>query len=88
MKIRLLPILLLMATTASAQSYETQFTRSLHDVMDDVQKRFGIRLKYDMDTTGLKVAYADFRIRPYLETLTALNSDLLSFMSSRVRSLL
>ena len=76
MKIRLLPILLLMATTASAQSCETQFTRSLHDVMEDVQTRFGIRLKYDMDTTGLKVAYADFRIRPYSveETLTNLLS--------------
>ena len=55
-----------------AQTYETQFTRSLHDVMADVQTRFGIRLKYDMDTTGLRVPYADFRIRPYSleETLT------------------
>ena len=72
----LLHALLLMTIAASAQSYETQFTRSLHDVMDDVQSRFGIRLKYDMDTTGLKVAYADFRIRPYSveETLTNLLS--------------
>ena len=50
---------------ASAQSYETQFTRSLSDVFEDVQKQFGIRLKYNVDTTGLKLPYADFRIRPY-----------------------
>ena len=76
MRKNLLYALLLMTIAASAQSYETQFTRSLHDVMDDVQSRFGIRLKYDMDTTGLKVAYADFRIRPYSveETLTNLLS--------------
>ena len=53
------------ATAASAQSYETQFTRSLSDVFEDVQKQFGIRLKYNVDTTGLKLPYADFRIRPY-----------------------
>lgn len=49
----------------NAQSYETQFTRSLSDVFEDVQKQFGIRLKYNVDTTGLKLPYADFRIRPY-----------------------
>lgn len=54
------------------QTFETKYERSLHDVMSDVEARFGIRLKYDMDTTGLKVTYADFRIRPYSveETLT------------------
>ena len=50
---------------ANAQSYETQFTRSLSDVFEDVQKQFGIRLKYNVDTAGLKLPYADFRIRPY-----------------------
>ena len=56
----------------AAQTYETQYVRSMHDVMSDVETRFGIRLKYDMDTTGLQVTYADFRIRPYSveETLT------------------
>ena len=49
----------------NAQSYETQFTRSLSDVFEDVQKQFGIRLKYNVDTVGLKLPYADFRIRPY-----------------------
>ncbi len=68
----LVAALLFIATGASAQNFENHFTRSLSDVMGDVQKRFGIRLKYDMDTTGIKVPYADFRIRPYSveETLT------------------
>ena len=66
----------LLPLTATAQTFEDKFTRSLSDVMADVQSRFGIRLKYDMDTTGLKIAYADFRIRPYSveETLTNLLS--------------
>lgn len=66
--------LLLFTMAATAQTFEDHFTRSLSDVMGDVQRRFGIRLKYDMDTTGLKVPYADFRIRPYSveETLTNL----------------
>ena len=57
---------------ATAQTFEDNYTRSLSDVMHDVESRFNIRLKYDMDTTGLKVTYADFRIRPYSveETLT------------------
>ena len=65
-------LLLSVAASATAQNFESQFTRSLSDVMGDVQRRFGIRLKYDMDTTGIKVPYADFRIRPYSveETLT------------------
>ncbi len=66
------PLLLALAMTASAQTFENKFTRSLSDVMRDVERRFDIRLKYDMDTTGLQVSYADFRIRPYSveETLT------------------
>ena len=40
--------------------------------MGDVSKRFGVKLKYNVDTTGLKLTYADFRVRPYSieETLT------------------
>ena len=72
----LVALLMLWPAGAGAQTFENRFTRSLHDVMADVQTRFGIRLKYDMDTTGLKIAYADFRIRPYSleETLTNLLS--------------
>lgn len=58
--------------TAQGQTLENEFARPLGDVLNDVSKRFGVRLKYDVDTTGLKVTYADFRIRPYSidETLT------------------
>ena len=71
---RLLLLFVFLPAVGMAQTFENQFTRSLHDVMADVQSRFGIRLKYDMDTTGLKISYADFRIRPYSleETLTNL----------------
>ena len=70
---RILTMVLLSFTMGvTAQNYENHFTRSLSDVMGDMERQFGIRLKYDMDTTGMKVAYADFRIRPYSveETLT------------------
>ena len=57
--------LLLVGITAGAQRYEDKFTRPLGDVLNDVSKRFNVKLKYNVDTTGLKLAYADFRIRPY-----------------------
>lgn len=52
---------------ASAQSYENQFRRSVTDVMQDVAKRFDVRFKFDanVDTAGVTLTYADFRIRPY-----------------------
>lgn len=50
---------------AQAQTYETKFARHLNDVLNDIQHRFGIRLKYDIDTVGKILPYADFRIRPY-----------------------
>ena len=33
--------------------------------MEDVSRQFGVRFKYNVDTTGLRLPYADFRIRPY-----------------------
>lgn len=65
MKRLILPALLLFGMTAGTQTYETKFTRPLSDVLGDVSKRFGVKLKYNVDTTGLKLAYADFRVRPY-----------------------
>lgn len=51
---------------AMAQNdYQGHFTRSLHDVMGDVEKRFGVKIKYSVDTVGRQLPYADFRIRPY-----------------------
>lgn len=72
MKRRILPALLLLSMAAGAQTFEDKYTRPLGAVLDDVSKRFGVKLKYNVDTTGLKLTYADFRIRPYSveETLT------------------
>lgn len=68
----LIPVMLLICGATHGQTLENKFTRPLGDVLGDVSKRFGIRLKYDVDTTGLKLSYADFRVRPYSvdETLT------------------
>lgn len=53
------------AFAAQAQTFENQFSRSLHDVLNDISQRFQVRLKYDIDTVGKILPYADFRIRPY-----------------------
>lgn len=56
---------LMLPVSGFSQTYETQYTRSISDVMTDVQQRFGVKFKYNVDTVGLKLTYADFRIRPY-----------------------
>jgi hypothetical protein len=65
-------LFLLGALTVHGQTYDTRYSRSLSDVATDVMRRFGVKLRFDMDTTGLVLPYADFRIRPYSveETLT------------------
>ena len=51
-------------SAASAQTYETRFARPLSDVLNDVAARFQVRLKYDVDTVGRVLPYADFRAHP------------------------
>ena len=65
MKRVIIPALMLLSMSAGAQTFENKFTRPLSDVLNDVSARFGVRLKYNVDTTGLKLEYADFRVRPY-----------------------
>ena len=57
----------LLSVGASAQTYETKFARPVNDVMKDVAQRFGVKFKFDknVDTVGVKLTYADFRVRPY-----------------------
>ena len=55
---------LLAATTCGAQSFDTKYARPLGDVLSDVAKRFNVKLKFNVDTAGLKLNYADFRVRP------------------------
>lgn len=50
---------------AQTSTYENQFARPLGAVLNDIQNRFKVRLKYDIDTVGKVLPYADFRIRPY-----------------------
>ncbi|NDV64052.1 DUF3826 domain-containing protein [Bacteroides sp. 224] len=54
--------LLLIAQTLTV---ENQFVRPLSDVLNEISTRFNVRLKYDIDTIGKILPYADFRIRPY-----------------------
>lgn len=54
-----------LSAEAQTQTFETAFARPLNEVLTDIQNRFGIRLKYDIDTVGKVLPYADFRIRPY-----------------------
>ena len=54
-----------LSAEAQTQTYETEFARPLNEVLTDIQNRFGVRLKYDIDTVGKVLPYADFRIRPY-----------------------
>lgn len=61
----ILAAVFLSALAVNAQTFETKYARPLGDVLNDVAKRFNVRLKYNVDTTGLKLNYADFRIRPY-----------------------
>ena len=64
--------LLFFSLNAAAQTYETQYARPVHDVMQQVSQQFGVRLKFDanVDTAGVMLTYADFRIRPYSMELT------------------
>ena len=57
---------MLLAVPAFAQNtFEGHYTRPLGDVLNDISQRFNVRLKYNVDTVGLKLSYADSRVRPY-----------------------
>lgn len=59
-------MLMLAHTAGWAQNdYAGAYTRPLHDVMRDVEQRFGVKIKYNVDTVGKRLPYADFRMRPY-----------------------
>lgn len=72
MKLLVMLTSLWIGCTASAQTYETQYRRPVSDVMKTVAQRFGVKFKFDsnVDTAGVTLTYADFRIRPYSLELT------------------
>jgi len=55
----------LFAVNTYSQTFENKFTKPLSQVLQEISTRFNVKLKYDIDTTGKVVTYADFRIRPY-----------------------
>jgi hypothetical protein len=56
---------LLPMSQTKAQTFENHYTRSLSDEMGRVEKRFNVKFKYNVDTAGLRLPYADFRVRAY-----------------------
>jgi hypothetical protein len=48
-----------------AQTFENQFAKPLGNVLREIGARFDVNLKFDVDTAGKVVTFADFRIRPY-----------------------
>lgn len=58
---------IIFSVNAQAQTFESRYARSVHDIMLDVQTRFGVKFKFDsnVDTAGVMLPYADFRVRPY-----------------------
>ena len=61
----LLIFLAAVTINGAAQTFETRYERSVSDLMADVSKRFNVRFKYNVDTVGKRLPYADFRVRPY-----------------------
>ena len=59
--------LMMAAAGVQAQTYETEYRRPVSDVFKSVATRFGVRFKFDanVDTAGVTLPYADFRVRPY-----------------------
>ena len=57
---------------ASAQTFETRYERPVHNILQEVSRHFGVKLKFDsnVDTAGVVLPYADFRVRPYSLELT------------------
>lgn len=65
MRKAILPVLLCFSIAAAAQTFEDKYTKPLGQVLKEVAARFKVKFKYNVDTTGLKLTYADFRVRPY-----------------------
>lgn len=72
MKKILLILCAILPAVAGAQTFETRYERSVHDLMKDVDQRFGVKFKFDsnVDTVGKRLPYADFRVRPYSLEMT------------------
>ncbi len=70
MKKIILSLLLTAAASATMMAEdkpvpENRMTRPLSHVMNDLEKQFGVKFKYNVDTTHLMLDFAQSRIRPY-----------------------
>lgn len=52
-------------SVAEMQCSDDRFCRPLGEVLEEIAKRFRVKLRYNIDTAGLVLPYADARIRPY-----------------------
>ena len=65
-KISILALIVFAALGVRAQNtFENDYSRPLGEVLDEISARYRIKLKYNVDTTGLRVKHADSRLRPY-----------------------
>ena len=46
-------------------TFENNYSRPLSEVLDEISARYRIKLKYNVDTTGLMLPHADSRLRLY-----------------------
>ena len=58
-------LVMLHQSPIQAQTYSSKYEKPLSTVMNGLEKRFKVKFKYNVDTTGLKLTYADFRARAY-----------------------
>lgn len=60
-------IILFVAPTGShaQEKYENRFERNMSDLLNDLSAQFKVRFTYDVDTVGLVLPFADYRIRPF-----------------------
>lgn len=63
----LLGLVAILGWGASAQSntFEGRYTRPIGDVLSDMERRFNVEIKVEVDTAGVVLPYADSRLRPY-----------------------
>ena len=65
-KISIFALMVFAALGVRAQNtFENNYSRPLGEVLDEISARYRIKLKYNVDTTGLVLTHADSRLRHY-----------------------
>lgn len=50
---------------AQSNTFEGRYTRPIGDVISDMERRFNVEIRVEVDTAGIVLPYADSRIRSY-----------------------